>query len=302
MTPPGYVDLQVNGCFGVDFNAPTIRIDQIHSACHRLRADGVSKILATVITAAPDQMETCLRNLVEARDQDALTREVIAGLHVEGPFISREKGYFGAHPLAAVRQGDTGLTARLLDAGNGLVRLFTLAPESDPAGKVTQFLVERGVQVSAGHTDASLDEMMTCIDQGLSLFTHLGNGCPLHLHRHDNIIQRALSLHRYLQFGLIADGVHLPLFMLRNIIELAGLERCFVVTDSMAAAGLGPGRYTLGEQQVEVDETLAVWSQDRSHLVGSAATMNSCTEILTTAGFTPDQVSALTIHHPAKLI
>ncbi len=298
----GYIDLQVNGYGGVDFNDPAVQPEQIHAAVRHLRKDGAAKILATVITAAPEQMVACLQNLVVARNQDALTKEVIAGFHVEGPFISSQNGYAGAHPLAAVCQSDCDLAKRFLAAGDGLVRLFTLAPESDPGGKVSRFLTEQNVLVAAGHTNASLAELMVCIDQGLSLFTHLGNGCPMHMHRHDNIIQRALSLHRHLRYGLIADGVHLPLFMLRNIIELAGIERCFIVTDAMAAAGLGPGRYTLGCQTVEVDETQVAWSEDRSHFVGSAATMCRCAENLKTAGFSQDEVSALTIHHPARLI
>jgi len=302
MEHTGYIDLQVNGYGGVDFNDPAVRPEQIHAAVRHLRKDGTEKILATVITAAPDMMAACLRNLVHAREVDALTKETIAGFHIEGPFISREPGYPGAHPLASVHQADCELTSRLLEAGGGLVRLLTLAPESDPGGTVTRFISEQGVRVAAGHTNASLAELRGCIDQGLTLFTHLGNGCPMHMHRHDNIIQRALSLHRHLHYGLIADGVHLPLFMLRNMIELAGIERCFIVTDAMAAAGLGPGRYTLGCQTVEVDETQVAWSEDRSHFVGSAATMRRCAETLKIAGFSQDEISALTIHQPTRLI
>ena len=295
-----YIDLQVNGYAGVDFNNPSITSEQIHSSAQRLRDDGAVHILATIITATPECMAACLRNLVVARENDPLTREVIAGFHVEGPFISAKAGYSGAHPTASVCAAAPDMAARFLDAGAGQVRMFTLAPERDPGGSVTRFLAGQGVRVAAGHTDASLDELKICIDNGLTLFTHLGNGCPMQMHRHDNIIQRALSLHRHLHYGLIADGTHLPLYTLRNFIELAGIDRCFVVTDAMAAAGLGPGRYTLGKQVVEVDESQVVWSADHSHFVGSAATMRRCVEVLKQGGFNRDEIQKLTLQTPAK--
>jgi N-acetylglucosamine-6-phosphate deacetylase len=234
MGSDGYIDLQVNGYAGTDFNDPSMDMEQIHGAARRLRQDGTAKILATVVTASPENMTTCLRNLVAARADDPLTAEVIAGFHVEGPFISPEAGYRGAHPAESVRMADRDFAANLLEAGAGFIKLFTLAPESDPGGRVTRWLADHGVQVAAGHTNASLDELQSCIDQGLTLFTHLGNGCPMQMHRHDNIIQRALSLRRHLHYGLIADGVHLPPFVLRNIIDLAGISRCFAVTDGIS--------------------------------------------------------------------
>ncbi len=295
-----YIDLQINGYAGVDFNDPGITPEQIHSAAQRLKDGGTAHILATIITAIPECMTACLRKLVKARENDPLTKEVITGFHIEGPFISSKAGYVGAHPPAAVCVAEQDMAASLLEAGDGIVRLFTLAPECDPDGKVSQFLAGQGILVAAGHTDASLDELKMCIDKGLSLFTHLGNGCPIQMHRHDNIIQRALSLHRYLHYGLIADGTHLPLHTLRNFIELAGIDRCFVVTDAMSAAGLGPGRYTLGEQVVEVDESQVAWSADHSYFVGSAATMRRCVEILKQAGFNSDDIQNLTRENPAK--
>ncbi len=302
MGSDGYIDLQVNGYAGTDFNDPSMDMEQIHGAARRLRQDGTAKILATVVTASPENMTTCLRNLVAARADDPLTAEVIAGFHVEGPFISPEAGYRGAHPAESVRMADRDFAANLLEAGAGFIKLFTLAPESDPGGRVTRWLADHGVQVAAGHTNASLDELQSCMDQGLALFTHLGNGCPMQMHRHDNIIQRALSLRRHLHYGLIADGVHLPPFVLRNIIDLAGISRCFAVTDGISAAGLGPGCYTLGGQTVKVDDTLVVWAADRSHFVGSAATMRRCTTVLADVRFSREEMDSLLIHNPARLI
>ena len=164
---------------------------------------------------------------------------------------------------------------KLLEAADGLTRIVTLAPEYDEALRITRYLADQGIVVAAGHCDPSIDQLRSAIDAGLSMFTHLGNGCPMQLHRHDNIVQRTLSLHEHLWISFIADGAHVPFPVLGNYLRSAGMERCVVVTDAISAAGLGPGRYTLGQQTVEIGEDLVPWSTDRSHFVGSATTMRS---------------------------
>ena len=191
---------------------------------------------------------------------------------------------------------------RLIDAGGGLVRLVTLAPEQDAQQRVTRWLSGRGVLVAAGHTDASLDQLDAAIDAGLSLFTHLGNGCPMQMHRHDNVVQRALSRSDRLTLCFIADGVHVPFFALGNYLRLAG-DRAVVVSDGMAAAGLGPGRYRLGRWEVEVGADGAAWAPDRSHLVGSAMTMRQAEANLREhLGLDAARCGALLRDRPAALL
>jgi N-acetylglucosamine-6-phosphate deacetylase len=268
-----FIDLQVNGCYGVDFNSDALNAEQLHSACLRLQADSVAGILATIITDDVERMAARLVRLARLREQNPLAAKVILGVHIEGPFINEQPGYVGAHPAEHVRAADPDIMKRLLDAAAGLVSLVTLAPERDPGMKTTRFLAERGVLVSAGHSDASLDQLHAAIDAGLTMFTHLGNGCPTLLPRHDNIIQRVLSLADRLSICFIADGVHVPYTALGNYLRIAGIDRTVFVTDCIAAAGLGRGRYALGNQPVVVDEEGATWSADRSHLMGSAITM-----------------------------
>jgi len=272
---PAYFDIQVNGYAGVDFNADGMNAESLHAACEALARDGVCGILATIITDSVPAMCARLATLVELRERDELARRMIPGLHIEGPFLSPRDGFRGAHPLDAIRPADTDVARSLLDAGGGLVRLFTLAPEQDPGGHVTQMLRRAGVTVSAGHTDASLDQLQAACDAGLSLFTHLGNGCPRQTDRHDNIVQRAinLSIAGRLTPCFIADGVHVPFFALSNYLKACGTSDAVVVTDAMAAAGLGPGRYRLGRWEVDVGADLSAWAPDRSHLVGSAMSM-----------------------------
>jgi N-acetylglucosamine-6-phosphate deacetylase len=184
-----------------------------------------------------------------------------------------------------------------------LTRLVTLAPERDPGQKVIRHLVGQKIIASAGHCNPSLDQLSAAIDAGLSMFTHLGNGCPRTLDRHDNIIQRALSLRERLTLCFIADGVHVTPPALGNHLHLAGIERAIVVTDAISAAGLGPGRYPLGSQTVEIGEDLIARSADGSHFVGSTATMPRMAAVLRQAvGLSDDDVRRLACDNPRTKI
>lgn len=272
MIQPAF-DLQVNGYVGVDFNDSNIDGEALIHACRALAYTGTGSILVAIITDHIDAMCAKISNIVRLRQQDAFLKKFIAGFHIEGPFINETPGYVGAHPVASVIRADIKNAGRLLDAADGLTKIVTLAPERDLNIATTRWLAEQNVVVSAGHCDPSLDQLDAAIDAGLSMFTHLGNGCPLHMHRHDNIIHRVLARSGALHIGLIADGVHLPFFVLKNLIAAAGWERCFIVTDTTAAGGMPPGCYQLGGQDVEIGEDLIAWSADHSHFVGSTTSM-----------------------------
>jgi N-acetylglucosamine-6-phosphate deacetylase len=302
-TPQGYVDLQVNGYADIDFNADRLTAADVVRVCQRLREDGVAGILATVITAELEIMCGRLANICYLHDAEPSIRDMIWGIHIEGPFLNESPGYIGAHPTVHARQADVDTMKRLLDAAGGLTRIVTLAPERDPAARVTRMLVDQGVRVSAGHCDPTLDQLRASIDAGLSLVTHLGNACPTILPRHDNVIQRVLSLSDRLHIGFIADGVHVPYPALGNYLRCCGLERAFIVTDAVSGAGLGPGEYWLGSRRIVVDENLATWSADRSHLVGSASTMRRAAENLRKSlGFTERQIRRLTADNPSHIL
>ncbi len=298
-----FFDLQVNGYGGVDFNQDDLTADGLHRACERLEADGVAGILATIITDELQRMSRRLANLVRLREQDPLAKRLVAGLHIEGPFISLVRGYSGAHPVDAIRPADGDEMQLLLDAGDGLTRLVTLAPEQDEGAKVIRSLASQGVRVSAGHTDASLDQLHAAIDAGLTLFTHLGNGCPMQMHRHDNIVQRALSLSDRLQIMFIADGVHVPYTALRNYLRLTGFDKTIVVSDAVAPAGLGPGRYTLGRWDLLIGQDMVARAPDGSHFVGSAITMKQAyANLVGPVGLSADDATKLTRDNPMRAV
>lgn len=297
-----YFDLQVNGYAGVDFNSDGLTLDKLHRACEQMEADGLDGFLAAVITDDLDAMCRRLQALSALRDRDPLACRLLAGIHIEGPFINETDGYRGAHPRDAVRSADLDVMARLLDAAGGLTRIVTLAPERDPDLRVTRALAARGIVVSAGHSNATMDELRAAVDAGVSMFTHVGNGCPAELPRHDNIIQRALSLADRLWLTFIADGAHVPFVALGNYLRLAG-DRAIVVTDAIAAAGLGPGRYTIGRWDLMVGEDMVARMPGTAQLVGSGATMQRGSACLRDIlGLAEPAVRRLTWDNPRRAI
>ena len=302
-TPSGFVDLQVNGYADVDFNADELSAEPVAAVCRGLREEGVAGILATVITADLSSMCRRLANICRVRESDRVIADTIWGIHIEGPFLNEETGYIGAHPKECARPANLDDMQQLLEAAGGLTKIVTLAPECDSDNRVTSFLAGQGIRVSAGHCNPTLDELRASIDDGLSMFTHLGNGCPGQLPRHDNIIQRVLNVSDTLHIGFIADGVHVPFMALANYLKCCGLDRAFVVTDAICGAGRGPGEYSLGNRRVVIDENLATWSADRSHLVGSAGTMRRSEENLRTAlGLDEQQIQQLLNENPRRIL
>ncbi len=296
-------DIQVNGYAGTDFNGDSLTPESLHHACQCLREDGCTHILATFITNTIENLERWIGKLVSLRAADPLAREIIAGIHIEGPFINPEKGYVGAHPPQCVKPANVDDAKRLLDASQGLARLVTLAPECDPGFATTSFLAAQDVTVSAGHCNADLDTLSAAADAGLSMFTHVGNGCPMQMHRHNNIIQRALALRDKLWLCFIPDGVHIDFFALKNYLRCAGVERSIFVTDAISAARLGPGRYTLAGWELNIGDDLVARSPDGSHFVGSTVTVPRIkANALGELGLSEAELTALLDENPRRAV
>lgn len=297
------LDLQLNGYRGVDFSADDLTASALRRACEAVRADGGGRMLATVITAPLDRMAARIARLAELRAADPLIADVMAGIHVEGPFISPLPGFVGAHPAAHVMPATISAAERLVSAGCGLVRLMTLAPEHDRNHAVIRWLDNQGILVSAGHCDPSADMLSRAIEAGLSACTHIGNACPLHMHRHDNILLRMLAAEGLRWVMVIADGVHLPPSLVRTIIRTVGVDRVIAVTDATAAGGMGQGYFSLGGQDVVVGADGTAWSADRSHLVGSTASMAQVRAVLRDAvGLSAADIEQVTAVNPTRAI
>lgn len=265
-----YIDLQINGAFNTDFNAPDLTIDAFRACIERLAKVGVNSILPTIITDDLSTMCSRIDRIVSFLDAEPELEKFVAGIHVEGPFISPAPGFRGTHPVEFIRPASEDDCNRILEAGNGRVRLMTLAPEMDEQSRVIQLLDRAHVLVFAGHTDASFDTLKRAIDSGLRGFTHLGNGCVKTVDRHDNIVHRVLALRDHLAITLIADGIHVPDWLLKSWIEIIGTKRAIVVSDAISAAGMPPGEYSIGGQKAIVHADGRTSSSTHGYLVGSA--------------------------------
>jgi len=167
---------------------------------------------------------------------------------------------------------------------------------------LTKYLHSEGIIISAGHCNPTLEELKSAIAAGLSMFTHLGNGCPQILARHDNIIQRVLSLKDDLKICFIADGIHIPFYALKNYIRTAGIENCIITTDAMAAAGAKAGRYTISNIELEVGIDRIVREPGKPNFAGSAIDMkSSALNLKTELGLSDEEISQLTFFNSVSL-
>jgi N-acetylglucosamine-6-phosphate deacetylase len=273
---PGFIDIQVNGYAGVDFSSPEISLDQIARSIGALFATGVSRFFPTVVTSSPAGTLSALRKLAKAAN--ALPQgESIAGLHVEGPFISAEDGPRGAHPLEWVRPADIDEYRRWKEAAGGLLRLITLAPECPGALALIERIAADGLVAAIGHTAASSALIDDAVRAGATLSTHLGNGAHASLLRHPNYIWDQLADDR-MAASFIADGIHLPAAFLKTAFRAKGPERSVLITDAAAPAGCVPGQYTLAGQAVDLTADGRVTLAGQSRLAGSALRMDRAVE------------------------
>lgn len=266
---PSLVDLQVNGYAGVDFQRDDVQVEDLRRANRGLQTAGCGRWLLTVTTDHWERMLGRLERYRRMRESSAELRKSIAGWHVEGPFLSHEPGYHGAHdPGLMLDPSPERILALRAVTGTDPV-LLTLAPEREGGIESIRLAVSTGMRVSLGHTNVSADRLGEAVRAGARGFTHLGNGCPQELDRHDNILWRVLD-NGMLDVSLIADGIHVSGALFRVVHRVLGGERLYYTTDAMSAAGMPPGRYTIGALEVDVGEDQVVWQPGRTNYAGSA--------------------------------
>jgi N-acetylglucosamine-6-phosphate deacetylase len=243
---PGFIDLQVNGGFGVEVGETAEAIAHLAS---ELPATGVTSFLPTLVSSDaavyPKACEAFLKSRHAAGAQPL-------GLHLEGPFLSLRRA--GAHRPHAIANAPAEVFAPFL--AHDVLRLVTLAPEVEGGLDRIGRLRDRGVVVSLGHTDATYEEFEGGVDAGATLATHLYSAMSGFGHRAPGAVGAALVDDR-VTVGLIADGVHCHPASVRLAVRAKGPERVALVTDAIAGAGMQPGVYQLDGQDILVDETLA---------------------------------------------
>jgi N-acetylglucosamine-6-phosphate deacetylase len=193
----------------------------------------------------------------------------VAGWHIEGPFLSAEPGYHGAHNPALMLDPTPDHIRELRAITDADPLLLTMAPERKGAVKAIALARSLGIKVSLGHTNAAAEILRQAVEAGATGFTHLGNACPQQLDRHDNILWRALDTPG-LTVSLIPDRVHVSPALFRLVHRALGRDAICYTTDAMAAAGAPPGRYTIGALQVEVGADRIVRQPGGTNYAGSA--------------------------------
>lgn len=264
-------DFQVNGFGGVDFQQDDLTVDQLSHSVAALARCGTEQIFATLISDTIDRLCARLENLENLRRRHSTLVKAIVGYHLEGPWLSAEDGYCGAHNPQVMQAPSLSAFDRLQAASGGNIRLITLAPEWPGSAECIAGMTAGDVHVALGHTNADDRQIDEAIAAGARFCTHLGNAVPAYLPRHDNIIQRLLARDE-LTACLIPDGSHLPPHVLRNLFRAKPSGRVLFTSDAMAGAGAGPGRYRLGAHDITVGSDGIARQPDGTGFAGSTLT------------------------------
>ncbi len=264
---PALFDVQVNGYGGIDYQQDDLTTEQLRSSVRQLLRDGCSKILLTLITDEWPRLVRRLQYIKALRDADPELGQAIAGWHIEGPFLSDKAGFHGAHNPGFMCDPTAQHIEELRKITGNDPLLLTLSPERTGAIDAIHLATQLGIKVSLGHTNASAEVLSKAVAAGAVGFTHLGNGCPRELDRHDNILWRVFETSGLI-VGIIPDAIHVSAAPFRLMHRV--LNSIYYTTDAMSAAGAGPGIYKLATMELEVAEDQIVRMPGKTNFAGSA--------------------------------
>ncbi len=300
---PGLIDIQLNGYAGQEFSSPDLTPEKVAEITRAVDAFGVARYCPTLTTERLEVLQRALRTIVAASDASAEVARRIAGIHVEGPFLSTDDGVRGAHPRQYCRRPDWDEFQRLQEAAGGRIRILTMAVEFDEAPAFIHRVAAGGVVVAIGHTAANSAQIRAAVDAGARMSTHLGNGSHPMLPRHSNYIWDQLAEDRLLA-GLIVDGHHLPPELVKTFVRAKTPQRCILVSDMAGQAGLPPGRHRGNLCDVEVlpSGRLVVAGQTEVMAGASLPIGVGVANVMHFAGVTLNQAVRMAVHHPAAVL
>lgn len=269
----GWIDIQVNGALGVPFNSSELTASDVHRITEHLRSQGVTQYCPTLITDSRERLKQVLRTLARAASEPPSSEAIIA-IHLEGPYISPVDGPRGAHPRRWVRPPDRDEFLCLQDAAAGLIGIVTLAPELPGALEFIEWLRSEGVIPAIGHTDATPEQIFAAADHGALLATHVSNAASEQQHRHRSNIYAQLADDR-LMASFIADGHHVPSWVLKVFLRAKTPDRSVLISDLMHWAGMPPGTYEWEHLVVEVTPEGAARVAGEPRLAGATAPLSA---------------------------
>lgn len=273
---PGFVDLQLNGYGGQQFSSAELTVEHAAAILGTYLSFGTTRVCPTVTTQSAEVLEHSIRTLCSTTANDSRLSRLVAGIHVEGPYISPNDGPRGAHPKQFTRPPNWDEFQRWQDAAEGAIRIVTLSPEYPESAEFIAKATASGVVVAIGHTAASSEQIRAAVDAGAQLSTHLGNGAHLELPRHPNYIWDQLAEDR-LTASIIADGHHLPAEVVKVLIRAKTPERVILVSDLSGFAGLATGTYPSSPGDVTVlDDGRLVVAEEHRLLAGASRPIGTC--------------------------
>lgn len=267
---PGFIDLHNHGNFGHDAMEGTYESLDIMADFHIKK--GVTSFLATTMTEEADKIKKAVKNIGEYVNDGENNRDVkaqVLGVYLEGPYFSMEKK--GAQPPQYIKNPDLEEIKNLIELSKNTIKIVALAPEIEGAKEAIKYLKEKGITISAGHTNGTFDEAKSGIDLGITQATHLYNGMRAYSHREPGVIGAVLTDER-VACEMICDGIHLHVGAMDLAVKMKGKDGIILISDAMMATGLEDGKYELGGQDVYVKEGAA--RLEDGTLAGSTLTLN----------------------------
>lgn len=300
---PSLFDLQINGHGGTWFSHAGLTANDVLNTLKPHYQFGITRLCPTLITNSFEALSSGYTAIRQACEQEAWAERMVPGCHLEGPYISREDGPRGAHPLEHVRPADWEEFQQLQEISGNRIRLVTLAPESENAISFIKKAVASGVVIAIGHTGASPEQVQQAVDAGATLSTHLGNGAHGTIRRHPNYIWEQLGDSR-LTASIITDGHHLPPSVVRSFIGTKTPARIVITCDAAGLAGCPPGVYSEGVTDVEIlEDGRIVISGQNQLLAGSSLETDTCVaNVMAMADVSLKEAIEMASRNPARLL
>jgi N-acetylglucosamine-6-phosphate deacetylase len=296
---PGFIDIHNHGGLGHDFMEGTYKaLDSI--ADFHLK-NGVTSLLATIMTEDINTIRKAIngaKNYIENAGNSSKLKSQVLGIYLEGPYFALEKK--GGQPEKHIKKPDLEEIKELIKYADNHIKIVSLAPELKGADDIIRYLRKEGILVSAGHTNATLEEAKNAIELGVTQATHLYNGMRAFNHREPGVIGAVLTDDRVI-CEIICDGIHNHFLSLDLAVKLKGMDKVILISDSMMAAGMKDGKYLLGGQDVFMKDGEARLVDGA--LAGSTHSLNKAVYNMIKNGIVPleDAVKMASLN-PAKAI